>query len=111
MEDSDPSHGHRSTSNYPADKRRELLIQLHEHPPQSPDLNPIEGVWLLLEERLKQREGQALHGYDYWRLRKAVEDAWDTITLPEIHERIKDMPRRCRYVYSHAGARVRGHEW
>ena len=75
MEDGDPSHGHRSTDNKPANKRREFLIQLHSHPAQSPDLNPIEGVWLLLQERLKQRKGHALHGYDYWQLRKAIEDA------------------------------------
>ena len=111
MEDSDPSHGHRSYNNKPASLRYKKKIQLHPHPAQSPDLNPIEGIWLLLQERLKQREGEALHRYGYWELRKALEDAWKTITMEEIQERIKQMPDRCKYVYTHGGARVRGPKW
>jgi len=111
MEDGDPSHGHRSISNLPAQQRKEQFVQLHDHPPQSPDLNPIEGVWLLLNELLRQQHGQDLHKMTYWQLRKAVEACWASITVDQIRERIKDLPRRCRYISKCNGGRVKGEKW
>ena len=84
---------------------------MHEHPPQSPDLNPIEAVWLLLNERLKQLYSHQLHEMDYWRLRAATEEAWDLITIDEIRNRISEMPWRCKQLIRTGGARVKGSVW
>jgi hypothetical protein len=111
MEDGDPSHGHYSEHNLPADIRFKFKIQLHNHPAQSPDLNPIEGIWLLLEERLKQREGFDIHSMTYWELKKAVESAWESISIEEIRDRIKEMPWRCAHMAKTNGNRVRGRKW
>ncbi|KXL44531.1 MAG: hypothetical protein FE78DRAFT_71662, partial [Acidomyces sp. 'richmondensis'] len=111
MEDGDPSHGHRSEGNMPPEARRKALIQLHDHPLQSPELNPIEGIWLLLNERLKQVYSNRIHHMGYWQLRKAVEASWDLITLEEIRERISDMQQRCKKLISNGGARVKGEKW
>jgi len=111
MEDGDPSHGHRSASNPPATARRKAQIQLHDHPPQSPDLNPIEGLWLLLNERLKQVYGERIHEMGYHELRHALEACWGLITLEEIRIRISDMPQRCKQIEINGGERVRGAVW
>ena len=111
MEDGDPSHGHRSKSNPPAAARELAKIQLHDHPPQSPDLNPIEGLWLLLNERLKQVYGDSIHQMGYHELRHALEACWNLITLPEIRTRISDMPDRCKQIAINNGGRVRGGVW
>ncbi|KAF2435218.1 hypothetical protein EJ08DRAFT_656842 [Tothia fuscella] len=44
QEDGDPSHGNRSKNNLPAKLKRNSDLLLVIHPPQSPDLNPIEAV-------------------------------------------------------------------
>jgi hypothetical protein len=111
MEDGDPSHGHKSVNNLPAAARRTALIQLHDHPAQSPDLNPIEACWLILKEKLKQLYNEELHQMNYWRLRKAIEHCWSLITLEQIRERIDEMPWRCTELVRTGGSRIKGGKW
>ena len=92
IEDGDPSYGHRSVNNLPANTRFFRRVEIHEHPPQSLDLNPIEGVWLILKERLRTTYSYQLHEIDYWQLKKAIKTTWDGITLSEIRARIAEMP-------------------
>jgi hypothetical protein len=44
QEDGDPSHGNRSTNNPCAQLKRDADLWILIHPPQSPDLNPIEAL-------------------------------------------------------------------
>ena len=111
MEDGDPSHGHRSDENMAHLARVKARIQLHDHPPQSPDLNPIEGVWLLLNERLKQIYNNEIASMDYFALKEAIKAAWNCITLEEIRNRIRDMPYRCCELVKTGGQRVKGAKW
>ena len=111
MEDGDPSHGHRSNDNLAHLARVKARIQLHDHPAQSPDLNPIEGVWLLLNERLKQLYKDQIASMDYWELKEAIKAAWHCITQQEIRNRIKDMPWRCQQLVRTRGQRVKGSVW
>ena len=56
QEDGDPSHGNRSYNNVAVQYRRANWIETLNHPPYSPDLNPIEGIWSILKQRVRRRQ-------------------------------------------------------
>jgi hypothetical protein len=93
QEDGDPSHGNRSQNNPPwrLKKNADLLILVH--PPQSPDLNPIEACWLIMKKRLRGRKWSTVAQF-----KADIQAEWDNINLPQIRRRIKEMPERCRKV-------------
>ncbi|KAF2839856.1 hypothetical protein M501DRAFT_933278, partial [Patellaria atrata CBS 101060] len=53
QEDNDPSHGTRSTNNACYKAKLASGVQLLDHPAQSPYLNPIEGIWNIIKQRLR----------------------------------------------------------
>ena len=111
LEDGDPSHGHYSEGNPPDKLRKEAMVALYKHPAQSPDLNPIEGIWLILKERLQRRYKDTLYQMSYKDFKAALEAVWDLITMDEIRERISDMLGRCKQLIGNGGARIRGSKW
>ena len=89
MEDNDNAHGTRGNAdNKVKAAKRRLGIQWEANSPESPDLNPIETIWRMLKQRLKNR-GLIL---DPTELRRAIEEEWDKITLEEINKAIATMP-------------------
>ncbi|KAF2184646.1 hypothetical protein K469DRAFT_459622, partial [Zopfia rhizophila CBS 207.26] len=54
IEDHDPSHGTKTTHNIAYRIKDESWISRIAHPPQSPDLNPTEGMWNILLQRTEQ---------------------------------------------------------
>jgi hypothetical protein len=111
LEDGDPSHGHYLEDNPPNNARKEAMIALHKHPAQSPDLNPIEGLWLILKERLQRRYKDTLYRMSYEEFKAAIEAVWESITMDEVRDRIKDMPWRCKQLINNGGARIKGTKW
>ncbi|KZM25697.1 hypothetical protein ST47_g3163 [Ascochyta rabiei] len=49
QEDNNPSHGTRNSQSKPALYKKRHKIEAFYHPANSPDLNPIEGIWLIIK--------------------------------------------------------------
>jgi hypothetical protein len=105
QEDGDPSHG----------KKKRGMAQVYldsnwfptlVHPPQSPDLNPTEGVWNILKQRIRKRSWKNIEEY------KAIcQDEWDKITIEEIRACIIEMPDRCKRLVKTGGAPIKSDLW
>jgi len=115
QEDNDPSHGTRSRTNVASELKNSSWVDLLVHPAQSPDLNPIEGVWLILKQRTKRRLKHPTKGEERWdstayHLKQILCQEWDQITIQEVRKLISEMPGRCRQV-ARDGERVRSTRW
>jgi hypothetical protein len=108
QEDNDSSHGTRSKNNVAQLYKEVNSIKTLRHPAQSPDLNPIEGIWNILKMRVRKR-------YSDWRtmeeLKQVILEEWDKITMDEIRARIAEMPARCRKLVSNGGERIKSKLW
>lgn len=67
-------------------------------PPQSPDLNPIEHLWDVLERNIRQR-----HISNKNDLQAALLDEWKNITRTTTETLVKSMPRRLAEVIKRKG--------
>jgi hypothetical protein len=106
QEDGDPSHGNRSTENPSAQLKKASQLKIHIHPPQSPDLNPIEGLWLIIKQCLRGQSWNTVAEF-----KAAIQREWDRITITEVRKRISEMPWRCKKVQELEGGRVRSSLW
>ena len=85
MQDGAPGHAAGDTSI----ELQERGIQVIHWPAFSPDLNPIESVWHIMNNYLQD---------NFDRLRAAVKRAWDIFGQEEFRELIESMPARCQAV-------------
>jgi DDE superfamily endonuclease len=105
QEDGDPSHGMRKAGL--AQQYKEARgIRNFVHPAQSPDLNPIEGIWCIIKQRLRRRIFDSEED-----MKEAIQEEWDLITLEQIRDRIANMPRRCAELLRSKGGPIRGNKW
>jgi transposase len=106
VEDGDPSHGKKTQSNRAYRMKKRAGILCEEHPAQSPDLNPIEGIWNIIKQRLRGHT---------WPNRQAFKDAiyaeWRRVTIDQIRRRISEMPYRCKLMVLLGGNRYRSSRW
>jgi hypothetical protein len=87
QEDNDPSH--RSRKEGLAQRlKRDSWVNTLKHPPQSPDLNPIEGIWNILKQRIRRRTWRSIK-----ELKEIIQHEWSRITMKEVRTRISEMPR------------------
>lgn len=105
VEDGDPSHGHKKRGLAQALKEANWITTI-EHPPQSPDLNPIEGIWLILKERVRKRTWHGIEEY-----KACIQDEWSKITMKEVRARIMEMTWRCRELARTGGKPIRSSLW
>lgn len=71
--------------------------QLHT-PPQSPDLNPIEHLWDLLERKIRQHNITSKT-----MLKDVITEEWGKITSEETSKLVKSMPKRLAEVIRRRG--------
>ena len=67
-------------------------------PPQSPDLSPIEMLWIDVDKETKRRKPRNLA-----ELEAVVKEAWAAIPNDRCVRLIKSMPRRCQEVIKNKG--------
>lgn len=67
-------------------------------PPQSPDLNPIEHLWDLLEKRIRQHTITSKEI-----LRNVMQAEWAKITVEDTEKLVNSMPNRLSEVLKHRG--------
>jgi len=98
MQDNDPKH----KSALVMDWLSKQPFKCMEWPPQSPDLNPIENMWALLERRLfKNYETFPAGINDLW---ERIADTWYDITKEECQKYIETMPDRVKEVLKAKGS-------
>jgi len=74
-------------------------------PAFSPDFNPIKTIWNWMKDYIKRVYGDAKLSYD--QLRKAIREAWDSITVEQLQELINSTQQRCQDVINAQG----GYRW
>jgi hypothetical protein len=108
IEDNDPSHGTKNTNSLPAIyRRREGIVRL-QHTANSPDLNPIEGIWNIIKERVR-RQLHEINTID--ELKSALQREWKAVTQDQIQARINEMPYRVGQVFAHPDKRCKTELW
>ena len=71
---------------------------------KSPDLNPIEHIWDLLDWRVRAR---AIPPKNVWELAGALVEEWDNISQQELATLVQSMRRRYTAVLNAAGGQTR----
>lgn len=71
-------------------------------PSNSPDLNPIENLWHMMKQRVIKSNPT-----NYNQLRRAIDDAWESITVHELKNLMDSLPRRMQLVIDCNGNRIK----
>ena len=98
--DNDPKH----SSLYVKDWLLAQKFQVIWHPPQSPDLNPIEHLWNEVDRRMRMSERKPTNKKDLW---EKIQEIWYSIEVDVVRKLIMSMPQRATDVYVAKGAYTR----
>lgn len=94
QQDNDPKHTSRVAKVYFGSKNWEIL----EWPPQSPDLNPIEHLWTILDDRTPMTSRTSIQ-----KMWDGMKEAWDAIPSKILANLVESMPARLRMVIKNKG--------
>jgi transposase len=65
-------------------------------PAYSPDLNPIEHVWTLMKDYLREWYPSEKGSLSFDKLRQAVKEAWDSVSSEQLNDDLIDnIHQRC----------------
>ena len=100
MDDNARAHRARITDQY---LEQDTIVRM-EWPDRSPDLNPIEHAWDMLQTAVSSRPVQPASVQE---LRQALLEEWDQIPQYKIRRLISSMRRRCQAVIEARGHHTR----
>lgn len=98
QQDNDPKHTAKIVKKYFENREKEGVLELLDWPSQSPDLNPIENLWSILDNSVKDRKPS-----DESELFNILEDAWKRIDCKTLENLVFSMKRRCMAVITNRG--------
>jgi len=102
QQDNDPKHTAKITKKYLADYKTQTGITTIDWPSNSPDLNPIENLWMTLN-RIKDAWPIHTKPTNKAALFKRLAESWDEIGLEVLRDLIRSMPRRVKDVIKAKG--------
>jgi len=95
QQDNDPKHTSRVAKQYFEEENIEKL----EFPPQSPDLNPIEHLWTILDANIFR--GRRISPKNFF---SELENAWNNLDSQKLKNLVESMPKRLRAVINNHGS-------
>jgi hypothetical protein len=98
MQDNAPIHKAKVVMNFLGENGVDVI----DHLPQSPDLNPIEHVWEKIESRLRTSPACSLDN-----LRSKIIQFWDEIPLDYLQKLVNSMPSRLEMVIAAQGGHTK----
>ena len=96
QEDNAPCHKSRACETWKTENRLPVLLW----PAQSPDLSPIENIWLIMKNKIKNRL-YLVHNVED--LKAELLRAWFEIPVFHVQRLYSSLPRRCRQVLIQKG--------
>lgn len=94
QQDNDPKH----TANVVKDWMIDNQVPLMSWPAQSPDLNPIENLWSILDKRAQHRRCS-----NEEELFQELKREWQMLPIDLLERLVESMPRRCQAVIDSKG--------
>ncbi|KMQ90442.1 sodium-coupled monocarboxylate transporter 1 [Lasius niger] len=98
QQDNDPKHTAKKTKKFFISHHIKLL----DWPPQSPDLNPIEILWSILDRNVDKTGVTNKNNYF-----DALQRAWENLDLNNLHNLVESMPRRLAAVIKAKGGHTK----
>ncbi len=94
QQDNDPKHTAKINQQWVSENINEVM----KWPPQSPDLNPIENLWALVDEECRDRKPK-----NEEELFKIIETTWYNMSEEILYNLVESMPRRVEAVFANNG--------
>ena len=100
QQDNDPKHTSKQADQWFSDNNIEVM----EWPPQSPDLSPIEHLWVHIKRQMNTYETPPKGVFELW---DRVAKEWNKITPETCQNLIESMPRRLEAVIKAKGGHTK----